>query len=100
MSSMRRDDPRLQRHILTPTEKEGLNRQLGRIEADKRGDLEGVPRRLRGALYNHPDRQANVLDDDERRIKRVLAQGGRDSLSEGDKVQMESVAKKLKESLA
>lgn len=100
MSTQRQDDPRLSRRILTPTEREGLEKNLGRIATDKRGDLEGVPRRLRGAIYKSGEETTDAMDADERRIKRALSQGARDSLSAGERTQLESTAKQLKESLA
>lgn len=93
-------DGRYKRRILTPVERDGLNRELRTIEADRAGDAEGIPRRMRGFIdtdirAEHTD----VLDAREKRVRNALAAGAPEPLSGPERSKLESDEKVLREKL-
>lgn len=88
------------RRILGATEREGLERQLSTIEADRRGDIEGVPRRMQGFVDRDVDVNRGIMDTREKRIRNVLASGTAAPLSQEERSRLESDEKQLREKLS
>ncbi len=102
MRSKGKEGPNMQpgRRILTPVEREGLNRELRTIESDRAGEVEGVPRRMQGFIdKEYRGSQQGAMDDRERRIRRTLASGAPDPLVGNERVKVETLEKQLRESL-
>lgn len=93
-------DGRYKRRIMSPTEREGLNRELQTIATDRAGMIEGVPRRMQ-QFMNPEGAEVNrgVLDAREKRIRNVLAEGAPDSLSAAERTKLEADEKAMREKL-
>lgn len=88
------------RRILGATEREGLERQLSTIESDRRGDIEGVPRRMQAFVDRDVDVNRGIMDAREKRIRNVLASGAAAPLSQEERSRLESDEKQLREKLS
>lgn len=93
-------DKRYGRRILGASEREGLERQLSTIEADRRGDIEGIPRRMQGFIDRDVDVNRGIMDAREKRIRGVLSSGAATSLSSEERTKLESDEKKMRENLS
>jgi hypothetical protein len=88
------------RRILGASEREGLERQLATIESDRRGDIEGVPRRMQGFVDRDVDVNRGIMDVREKRLRSVLASGAVAPLSQEERTRLESDEKRLRERLS
>jgi hypothetical protein len=89
------------RRILTPTEREHLKDRYDQNEAEKKGVIEGVDPRLAREGYD-PSVQGNTryLDEENKRIKEVLARGEPEDVAREKKAAMERRKKELADYLA
>lgn len=93
-------DKRYGRRILGASEREGLERQLATIESDRRGDIEGIPRRMQGFVDRNVDINRGIMDVREKRLRNVLASGAASSLSPEERAKLEADEKKLRGTLS
>lgn len=73
---------------------------MSTIEADRRGDIEGIPRRMQGFIDRDVDVNRGIMDVREKRIRGVLSSGAATSLSSEERAKLESDEKKMRETLS
>lgn len=88
------------RRVLTPTERDGIRREMEMIRADRAGDVEGIPRRMQGHIWRDVEKDEKLMDGREKRLARILADGTPEPISAEERGRLESRERELRESLS
>lgn len=88
-----------QRRLLTPTERDGIRREIGEIENDRAGIMEGVPHRFLGGIDQDVKGDERLLDKRQKRLQSVLDVGTPEPIARSERVALETEEKRLRDSL-